>query len=294
MLTPPRQVPLKPWSQMPAALRNPRRSAWGDLNFNGRALGCFLEGPVFDEAGDLLVVDIPFGRIFRIDPGGAWSLLADYDGWPNGMKLSGQRLLIADHKLGLVELDPRSGEHEIIFSGQHGMPLLGLNDLTFGPSGELYMTDQGQSGLHDPCGRVLRRSPDGEIAVVLDTCPSPNGLVFDAARNWLYVAMTRGNAIWRVPLVDGRPTKVGLAIQLSGGIGPDGLALDPAGRLLAVQAPIGVWQFDANNQPLCFYAAPPDSYVTNLAVARHDGGSRMIVIDSINGRLLVADLEDFA
>lgn len=94
------------------------------------------------------------------------------------------------------------------------------------------MTDQGQTGLHDPRGRVLRMTPDSNVSVLLANGPSPNGLVFDHQKPWLYVAMTRGNAIWRVPLFEGEPVKVGIAVQLSGGIGPDGIAMDAQGRLL--------------------------------------------------------------
>jgi gluconolactonase len=278
------------WSEMPAALRRPRPSAWAHINRSGQELGCFLEGPVFGDTGELFVVDIPFGRILRVDAAGQWSVVAEYDGWPNGMKLAQGRLLIADHKAGLVALDPKSGQHEVLFATIDGQPLLGLNDLTFAPDGTLYLTDQGQSGLHAPNGRVLRRAPDGALDTVLENCPSPNGLVFDPQRNWLYVAMTRGNCVWRVPFVDGRPSKVGLAIQLSGGVGPDGMALDPQGNLLVVHPPMGVWQLDRNNLPKRFFAAPDDAFVTNLVVRRTGDGHGLFVTDSINGRILFADL----
>jgi gluconolactonase len=165
------------------------------------------------------------------------------------MRWSAGRLMIADHKRGLVELDPANGRHRVIFSSLNGSPLLGLNDLAFATDGTLYLTDQGQSGMHEPNGRVLRLSTDGHLHAILDNCPSPNGLVYEPRRGWLYVAMTRGNCLWRMPLVENRPSKVGVAIQLTGGIGPDGIALNGAGNLLVVQAPFGVWQMDRNNLP---------------------------------------------
>ena len=48
------------------------RSAWADANRGGQPTDSFLEGPVFDAAGNLYVTDIPFGRIFRIDAQGQW------------------------------------------------------------------------------------------------------------------------------------------------------------------------------------------------------------------------------
>ena len=33
----------------------------------------------------------------------------------------------------------------------------------FASSGDIYFTDQGQTGLHDPTGRVYRLSPEGRL-----------------------------------------------------------------------------------------------------------------------------------
>ena len=37
----------------------------------------------------------------------------------------------------------------------------GVNDLFFAANGDLYFTDQGLTGLHDPTGRVFRVRPNG-------------------------------------------------------------------------------------------------------------------------------------
>ena len=72
-----------------------------------------------------------------------------------------------------------------------------------------------------------------DIDCVLDNVPSPNGLVMNLDETMVYLEVTRGNCIRRVPLRrDGGVAKVGIYIQLSGGWGgPDGLALDAAGSL---------------------------------------------------------------
>ena len=41
---------------------------------------CFLEGPSFDRAGNLWVVNIPYGQIMKITPQGAEDLRVDRDG----------------------------------------------------------------------------------------------------------------------------------------------------------------------------------------------------------------------
>jgi gluconolactonase len=78
----------------------------------------FLEGPVWGDDGNLYVTDIPWGRVFRIDPQGAWTLVAEYDGEPNGMKfLDAGTLLITDYKNGLMRLDVASGQVSPFWSG---------------------------------------------------------------------------------------------------------------------------------------------------------------------------------
>lgn len=134
MYAPPEMRSLEIFDCLPARFTKPRQSCWADINLAGHHAGCFLEGPDFDAAGNLYIVDIPFGRIFRRDPQGHWHLVIEYDGWPNGLKLLPDgRLLVADFRRGLVRIDPASGSHEVLFDTVGGQPLHGLNDLTSAP-----------------------------------------------------------------------------------------------------------------------------------------------------------------
>ena len=74
------------FATMPEKFRKKSRTGWSDPNRQGAEVECFLEGPSFDREGNLWFVDIPFGRIFRIDTKGNWELITQYDGWPNGLK----------------------------------------------------------------------------------------------------------------------------------------------------------------------------------------------------------------
>ena len=56
------------FSRVPDKYRWMVKTAWADANRGGDPVDCFLEGPSFDRAGNLYVVDIPFGRIFRVSP----------------------------------------------------------------------------------------------------------------------------------------------------------------------------------------------------------------------------------
>ena len=99
MFAPPAQRALEIFTTLPDRFRRSQSSAWAEHNKHGAVLHSFLEGPCFDRHGILHVVDIPWGRIFRIDPSGNWELFVEYDGWPNGLKFHPDgRLFVADYR----------------------------------------------------------------------------------------------------------------------------------------------------------------------------------------------------
>ena len=74
LLQSPQVCELEPFTSMPEPLRRRKRSDWADANRGGVVTDSFLEGPVWGDDGNLYVTDIPWGRVFRIDPQGAWTL----------------------------------------------------------------------------------------------------------------------------------------------------------------------------------------------------------------------------
>lgn len=279
------------FTALPDEFRRPRPNRWGDINMGGQLLHSFLEGPSFDREGRLYVTDIPYGRVFCIDPQGRWRLVTEYDGWPNGLKIDAQgRLFIADHRRGVLQLDPATGRVQPLLETWRSESFKGVNDLFFASNGDLYFTDQGQTGLHDPTGRVFRwREPQG-LACLLDTGVSPNGLCLNADETQLYVSMTRANAVWRLPLMaDGGVSKVGLHVQLSGGIGPDGLALDVEGGLVIAHPGTTAWRVDRHGLRTHAITYPEELFITNLAF----GGPQrrdLYLVDSRRGEILKATL----
>ena len=200
---PPEVVPLKVWSELPAEFRRRGQTPdWAAANRpGGDTVDCFLEGPSFDRDGNLYVTDIPYGRVFRIAPDRTWTLVAEYDGWPNGLKIHKDgRIFITDYKYGIMQLDPVTGHVTPYLTHRKSEGFRGVNDLFFDRGGRIYFTDQGQTGMHDPTGRVYRYDPDGDrLDLLVTNAPSPNGLVMNPEENVLYVAVTRGNGVWRVP-----------------------------------------------------------------------------------------------
>jgi hypothetical protein len=55
-----------------------RADGRGDPGPGGYRLRLVDHPPAFDRAGNLYVTDIPFGRIFRVDAGGGFTLVAEY------------------------------------------------------------------------------------------------------------------------------------------------------------------------------------------------------------------------
>src|ERR1700752_4048429 len=104
--TPPRLIQAEVFSAMTETFRRKGlRTEWADANRPGQPTDCFIEGPSFDADGNLYIVDIPFGRIFQISPDRKWTLVVEYEGWPNGLKIDhNARILVADYRRGIMEL----------------------------------------------------------------------------------------------------------------------------------------------------------------------------------------------
>lgn len=281
-------------TSMPERFRGRCRTAWSDINRQGEPLECFLEGPSFDRDGNLWLVDIPFGRIFRIAPDGTWELVIEYDGWPNGTKIHADgRLFVADHKNGLLVLDPGSGALTTLLGTSEGEPFKGLNDLHFASNGDLYFTDQGQTGIADPTGSVFRLRVDGVLDQLCGNVPSPNGVTLSTSERHCYVAATRSQQIWRLPiLAEGSVAKTGVAIQLSGGVaGPDGIEMDAENGLVVCHLGVGVWRFDANMLPTDLIVSKADTHRHMANIAFGGAGHRTLhIVDSMSGDVLSAEL----
>jgi gluconolactonase len=271
------------FAQVPARLRKtgtpPERLAAG----KSVTMGSFLEGPSFDRAGNLYVVDLAWGRIFKVSPKGDFDVMVEYDGEPNGLAIHKDgRIFIADHKQGILSLE--DGRIAPVVSRHHQQRFKGPNDLTFDSLGNLYFTDQGVSDMADPSGCVYRYTAEGKLQRLANNLPSPNGIVVDG--NMAYVAVTRGNAVWRLPLApDGTVVRMGVFLHLSGGRGPDGMALDEKGGLAIAHVDMGaVWIYSQRGDLLYRVESCASDMVTNVAYQ----GDEMYITDSGSGSILRA------
>lgn len=288
---PPTVIEAQVLTRLPASLRLPVRSEWADANKPGHVVDSFLEGPAFDREGHLYLTDIPHGRIFKVSPDGAWAQVADTGGWPNGIAVHPDgSLWVADYRRGLLRVTPGDGRVEVLLSHRNSEGFKGLNDLTFDAQGHCYFTDQGQTGLHDPTGRVYRWRTDGRLDLLLSNVPSPNGIALDRDGRFLFVAVTRGNAVWRGPLLpDGSVSKVGVFRGFFGTSGPDGLAVDVDNRLVVAHASLGgAFVVNARGEVTHFIRSPSGQTVTNIAF--RPGTCELVMTDAEQGVVLTARL----
>lgn len=249
----------------------------------------FLEGPVFDTEGNLYVVDAAHGRILHVDPRGEVRVFLAYAGVPNGLAIGPDgRIYIADREHGILRVAASGGGvEEVVSRADLGPDFKGPNDLVFDRRGNLYFTDQGDTDLNDPTGRVFRRNADGSLDRLLSNVPSPNGIALSPDETRLYVAVTFGQQVWHMPLRDdGRIIKVGVFQNFSGGFsGPDGLAMDSEGGLAVCQNRTGsVWLFDALGVPTYRIRSCRGALTTNAAYG--PDGRTLYITESETGTVL--------
>jgi hypothetical protein len=97
---PPPVIKAKLFLKIPESLRCIGRETEWTGGFTRKFKHVFLEGPVADKEGNLFIVDVPYGRILRVDTRDvSVEVVAAWDGEPNGLALRQDgTIIIADYK----------------------------------------------------------------------------------------------------------------------------------------------------------------------------------------------------
>jgi sugar lactone lactonase YvrE len=153
-----------------------------------------------------------------LDPGsGSTTTVTATGGRPLGLEnLPDERILVCDAHRGLLALDPASGDLETLLTEVDGDRLIFTNNAAVAPDGTIWFSDSSRiwpieewkNDLieHTCTGRLLRRTPDGEVTTVLDRLCFANGVALTAEMDAVLVAETGTRTIRRVALgADGSP-----------------------------------------------------------------------------------------
>jgi gluconolactonase len=292
------RIDAEEWTRLPDALHwSGLMNSWVQAARPNQRLHSFLEGPCFTGDGTLWLTDVPFGRIFAISPRGSWRLAAETPGQPHAVKpMVDGRLALVDFKLGLQAFDPASGSFETLCDATNTEAFRGLSDLAIAPNGDIWFTDSGRTSLTDPTGRVFVRRNDGRLRMALANVPYPNGIALTPDGKQVYVAATRANAVWRLNAEWPDPVypMAGLWMQLSGGLGPDGLAVDGRGRVAVAHAQAGrVWLISARGDVIADIRTPGGDWVTSVCFGGADD-DHLYIVEAQQGAVYRAPVGDLA
>ncbi|TVS16639.1 MAG: SMP-30/gluconolactonase/LRE family protein [Planctomycetaceae bacterium] len=224
----------------------------------------WTEGPVWvpeAQGGYLLFSDIPRNTVFQWREGQGIRLFLQPSGYTgrvfyglepgsNGLLLDPQgRLVLCEHGDRRIAVLTEDGGKRTLVDNYQGKRLNSPNDAVYMSNGDLYFTDP-PYGLpnrwDDPrreldfCG-VYRLTRDGELTLLTDQLPRPNGIALSPDEKTLYVAQSDPKAaIWMAfPIQEDGTLGTGRVLfDATKWVGrrpglPDGLAVDQQGNLWA-------------------------------------------------------------
>lgn len=168
------------------------------------------------DADGRLLTGLDDGRILRLSPDGRLiETLADTGGRPLGIEVAGDgSLIVCDASRGLLRVDPAGGGVEILVDSVDGVALLLCDNAAVAADGTVFFSDSSRRFSlehwkadlleHSGTGRLLRRSPEGDVDVLCDGLQFANGVALAPDESFVVVAETGGYRLTRVWLTGDR------------------------------------------------------------------------------------------
>lgn len=193
------------------------------------------------DASGRLIVSLEGGAVARLDPlTTRTEMIGHVGGRPLGMEVCRDgRVLICHAEHGLLRLDPTNGSVETLADCFGGVPLRFCSNVTLAADGTCWFTQStdrfafehyvGAMIEHRGSGRLFRRDPNGQVAVVLEGLHFPNGITLTEDESALILAETDGYRLTALrPRPDGAVEIRCLVENLPGF--PDNLSRSRQGR----------------------------------------------------------------
>jgi len=230
----------------------------------------FTEGPYWHPDGYLLFSDIPANRVYRWSETEGLDVYLEPSGNSNGIEadIDGS-ILLAQHA-GRVSRLTSDGDLAVIANSYEGQRLNSPNDIAVHSNGTIYFTDP-PFGVSDEnreldFSGVYMISPDGELSVVYDEFEYPNGIVFSADENRLYISDSGTGTVMRFDVdengIISSPEEFANVGEMGSGMGAaDGMETDEAGNLYTT-GPQGIIIFDEEGNLL--HLIEFDEQITNV------------------------------
>jgi gluconolactonase len=262
----------------------------------------FPEGPAFDPAGNLYVVEIRAGRTSRIRANGALEVFAENGGGPNGSQWAPDgELVVANNggfsgrELGRIERVAADGSVRAWITHAGGAPLAKPNDLAFDAHGNLYFTNprwpqRGEGNSASPPGEVCFATADGSARVIHSGLRFPNGIGVSPDGATLVVCETATGRLHGFPIetpgVLGPPRVVA---DLGAEGQPDGFAFDCEAHILCCGWETGrIWVFAPGDPAPVETLAFEDDGVTNACFGGPEH-TTLFVTESKRGRVVARE-----
>jgi sugar lactone lactonase YvrE len=206
------------------------------------------EDVLVDDAGRV-ITGTEDGRVLRISAdGGVVELVAMTGGRPLGLELAPDgALIVCDAIRGLLRVDLRTEAVDVLVDQVEGRTMRFCNNAAVAADGTIYFTDSTRDfGVddwkadllaHSRTGRLLRRSPTGEVEVLLEGLAFANGVALAPDESFVAVAETAAYALQRLWLTGGRAGKTEPLVGNLPGF-PDNIATGTDGLVwVAVASP---------------------------------------------------------
>jgi gluconolactonase len=239
--------------------------------------GLFTEGPAYGPDGNVYFSDLTFtsesnmqaGIIWKYDSQSGKTLVyRSPSGMANGIGFdtNGNMIVCEGADFGgrkITSTDLSTGKAKILTALFDGVPYNSPNDLVIDNQNRIYFTDPRYSGyesIDQHCFGVYRIDLDGEVTLLINDIPMPNGIAISPKEDKLYVGCNfEGDAekqrkqetnIFIYDLDDNGSISNGkIFIDYPDDYGPDGMTVDKEGNLyvaLRDEANPGIYIYNSN------------------------------------------------